>query len=236
MNRRGLLGALVIPVLGGGCTPPGSEAPRTAIPPAGAITAGAAYPAIGARWKVRVAERSLFHHTSEDRDIAAAPIEFNGQKGYGLTDGSATRVLDPATFNNMGSVSGGRVASVYTPEVGPFFWPLWVGKSWTTRYSYVDFVYGQAWAAAKAEFRVAAIEDVTIPAGTFQTFRIVSKTGIGTSSSSGRRGNWVPGIESSDVHWYAPGVKTVVKIAIDRSGSNYLGAGQTTSELLSLPA
>jgi hypothetical protein len=67
---------------------------------------------------------------------------------------------------------------------------------------------------------VAAYEDVTVPAGTFKAFRI-EIGGAGTATHS--------------TFWYAPVAKAVVKNSFQKSGSYYLGAGQTTTELLTTP-
>ena len=88
---------------------------------------------------------------------------------------------------------------------------------------------------AKSQIRVAAFEDVTVPAGTFKAFRIEYKGGIGSSTSGGRREQSLSGIESNDTYWYAPGVKIVVKSIIERLGSHYRGVGRTITELLALP-
>ena len=232
MKRRRLLKVLLIPMLAAGCTPPAGQSPQ---PSVGAEAVNAAYPAIGARWRVRVTEREFFRETVEDRDITATAVDFLGRRGYGMMSPTITIVRDPATFNVIGTVQGGKAATTYTPEAGPFSWPLWVGKSWEATYSFTDFVYGRVWPVAKSRARVAAIEDITVPAGTFKAFRIEYSGGIGTESVPTRRNPGNAGIESNDVYWYAPGAKIVVKSVVERLGSHYRGAGRTTSELLSPP-
>jgi hypothetical protein len=68
---------------------------------------------------------------------------------------------------------------------------------------------------------VAAYEDVTVPAGTFKAFRI-DQTPIANESIN----SWT---------WYSPQVKLIVKRITERTPHHYLGAGRTTTELLSLP-
>ena len=237
MQRRRLLQALVIPMLPGGCTAPLGPAPQMVQPPGGAVMAGAAYPPIGAKWKVRVTEASLFHRAADDRDVTATPVDFNGRRGYGLASPTATRVLDPASFNPIGMLEAGKVAVIDSPDTALFSWPLWVGKSWEATNTHADLLYGETWPPAGSETWVAALEDITVPAGTFKAFRIEYQGGIGSSvydtwrSPGGR-----PGFESRDTYWYAPGPKMIVKSEVVRLASNYQWAGRTTTELLRMPS
>jgi hypothetical protein len=235
MNRRRLLHALFIPILAGGCTAPGGQPPETMRPPVGAITAAAAYPPIGAKWNVRVTEGTVFHSTVEDREITAASVMLDGRRGYGLVSPAITSVLDPATFNPIGTIEGGKVAVTDIPDTGLFSWPLWVGKSWGATYSHADRLYGAAWPPAKSQARVTAFEDVTVPAGTFKAFRIEYQGGIGSEALSGFRNPGPPGFGTRETHWYAPDPKMIVKSEIVRLGTNYRWAGWTTTELLSPP-
>ncbi len=232
MQRRHLLQSLVLPAIAGGCVPPMAPPQR---PPPGGLTADAAYPPVGARWRVRVAERVLFQESATDQAVTASAIDFKGRPGYGLASPTVTKVLDPATFNTFGTIEGGRVAKIFDIEAGPFSWPLWVGKSWSATYSYTDLVYGRFWGDARSEAYVVALENVAVPAGTFQAFRIEYRGGLGTDSSGSRHTPGLPGIESHDTYWYAPAARLVVKSVVERIGTNYRGAGRTTTELLGMP-
>ncbi len=68
-------------------------------------------------------------------------------------------------------------------------------------------------------WKVAAYEDVTVPAGTFKAFRMEGSN------------PW-----AKITQWYAPEEKLVVKHVLERFGSNYLGSGKETTELLEYPA
>ncbi len=232
MKRRDLLVALVTPTIAGGCVQPVAPVLR---PPPGGPTADAMYPPIGARWKLRTTERELLRETVVDRDFTAVPADLNGVRGYGLASPGRVRVLNAATFNTIGSTENGRVATVASPEVGPFSWPLWVGKSWDTTYTFTDFIYGQHWPVARSHATITAFENVTVPAGTFSAFRIEQETGIGSESSGGFRTQGVPGIGAWETWWYAPGPKIIVKNMIVRRGSNYRGGARITSDLLTVP-
>jgi len=235
MRRRSLLQALVIPMLSEGCAAPGGAPPRAVQPTAGTLQVGAAYPPIGARWQVRVTETGLFHRSVDDRDITATPVDFEGRRGYGLASVTATRVLDPATFNPIGTLRDGKVVVVDTPAKSLFSWPLWVGKSWDAANAHADRSYGESWPPSKSQTRVAGIETVTVPAGTFEAFRIEYHGGMDSAFQGGRKNPGRPGFESSGTYWYAPVPKLIVKSDSLRLAENYRWAGRTTSELLSTP-
>jgi hypothetical protein len=233
MRRRVMLQALSL--LAGGCAAPGGEV--VSQPAAGSITAGAAYPPVGARWKVRVTEAGFFHKTVNDRDVIATSVDFNGRRGYGLASLTTTKVLDPATFNPIGLLKDGKVVVVDVPNSGRFSWPLWVGKAWSATTSHTDFSYGESWPSTESDAWVAAFEDVAVPAGTFKAFRIEYQGGIGSSVPD----SWLNGVgrlgfESNDIYWYAPGPKVIVKSEVVRLSRNYQWPGRTTVELLSVPA
>ena len=187
--------------------------------------------------------------TVEDRYVAAtqvilpvAPIPggtSQGGPGLGLDSGGGrVTVLDLATFNVMGTLEGNRVLTVNTPAAGPFSGPLWVGKAWRTLYDHTDFDYGRVWNAAEYHARVAAFEAVTVPAGTFNAFRIEGRGGVGTSvlgSSMSLLSGSSPGIETDETWWYAPDARIAVKSVIQRLGTHYRGVGRTTTELLERP-
>ena len=182
MQRYGLLLAVLISALAGGCTSPADEPPPLDLPPAGAATADAAYPPPGATWTERVTTSGLFHATVEDRAVTVTNVDFNGRPRYGLVGPSTTVVLDPATYNQVATIEGGTVVTTDLPNSGRFSWPLWVGKSWVATVNHTDRQYGAAWGPARSAGRVVAFEDVTVPAGTFKAFRIEYDGAIGSLS------------------------------------------------------
>jgi len=234
MRRRDFLQASAM--LAAGCAPPGGPPPAPSGPPGGAITATAGYPPIGAKWKVRMTRTGLFHSSVDESEITAATLNFNGRPGYGLVGPSATIVLEPATFNRTGMLENGRIALTDSPDNGVFSWPLWVGKEWQGTSVHADSNRGEIWPSAEFNARVAAIENVTVPAGTFMAFRVEYEGGIGSSVPD----NWRdpvgrPGFETREIHWYAPAPKLTVRSDIERLNSHWRGAGRTTTELLGVP-
>jgi hypothetical protein len=96
-----------------------------------------------------------------------------------------------------------------------------VGKSWTTTFNFSDAERNFHVGPVVRYTKVAAYEDVSVPAGTFKAFRIEQTPGM----------NEAVNITS----WYAPDAKMVVRTIFQRTSDHYLGSGQTTTELLTLP-
>jgi hypothetical protein len=86
----------------------------------------------------------------------------------------------------------GRVGARMTPPQPLFAWPLEAGRTWTHRGTFED-------RSGKTDFNdlfsVEATEVVEVPAGRFNTFKIVRQTD--------RR--------DSDQYWYAPDIRFYVK-------------------------
>jgi hypothetical protein len=98
-------------------------------------------------------------------------------------------------------------------ETGPFFntksrtawmqWPLEVGKTWTFE---GEFNPNNALALLRQQAKVVSLEEVTVPAGTFQAYKVqfVGTANAGSSS-------W----DRNETFWYAPAVRALVKATVD---------------------
>lgn len=95
--------------------------------------------------------------------------------------------------------------------------PLEVGRSWRSSFSTVT----DHRTRTELETVVRAFEKVTVPAGTFDAFRVESR-GTWRNDTTGRSGG------VSIVNWYAPVARTVVKTDYDD------GKHPTTTELVEL--
>jgi hypothetical protein len=101
-----------------------------------------------------------------------------------------------------------------------YAWPLEVGRRWTATYAAEDPTRKQKWDRVQEHWAVTAYEDVTVPAGTFKTFRLESTPGEG----SGVR----------KILWYAPEINLFVKRQSERGPRHFLGPGQDSFELVEL--
>lgn len=98
---------------------------------------------------------------------------------------------------------GGVIETRHLPAESRYAWPMTPGKAWETRYTQENPRERRTTEAAKA-CRVAGEEDITVPAGTFRTLKVVCR--------SQRTG----GI--TDEVWYSPQVMNWVR---ERSHFSY---------------
>ena len=194
-------------------------APSTTAPPAGAPTAEAAAPPIGASWKIRTTNE--LNNSSQDITLTAVAVTYNGKPAYGVSNGTVVRVFTLDTFNQMATLREGKEEEVMSPDSGGSSWPFWLGKTWTATSSYSDVVRGRTFNGVKYNYTISSFENVTVPAGTFQAYRIDYSPSIPGGSFGSR--------------WYAPSTKTTVRSTNERGAGHYLGAGKTLTELLTVP-
>lgn len=192
-----------------------SEPP--AEPPPGAVKADLGFPAPGTKWVARIVPQSGATVTITYTVLGEGTYE--GKPVYRVSGGIDTLVYDKATGNTVAILRMGKEASAYSPHAGPFSWPLYVGKSWTASYTYHDSTRGMAVGPVKEEYRVAAYEDVVVPAGTWKAFRIESEAG----------GN------SFSTIWYAPEIKLIVKRVNETTIGHPLGATKSVYEIIEYP-
>lgn len=94
-------------------------------------------------------------------------------------------------------------------------WPLYVGKSWSVSCTVHDRTDSTGGSSSignltrHSDYRVAALENLTVPAGTYLAYRIE----INATVDSGGRGQ-----TTLTTSWYAPKMCTIIQ-NIDRVGS-----------------
>lgn len=112
-----------------------------------------------------------------------------------------------------------------TPAFPGYQWPLSVGETWQRAFEYV--VSGGRQYRATLTSQVTGPERVTVPAGTFDTYKITRKLDYqgfnGTNSWAG---------SESIVSWYAPQVKSFVRSETTDYGT-YGAADTAIRELMS---
>jgi len=112
--------------------------------------------------------------------------------------------------------SGGNQLTTYTVfEPGSFRWPLEVGKSWTSVYQHRDNLRNLRFNHISATRRVAAEEELTLPAGRYKTLRLEGEN----------NGN-------KFTHWYAPSQRLVIKEINERKPNHPAGPGRTVTEVV----
>jgi hypothetical protein len=141
--------------------------------------------------------------------VTSAPT--GGSTTLNVNNGRALMVLD----QNANVVSAGSES--YEPSDGKLQFPLSVGKSWSGTYIYKN---GTWEAHAERHAKVVGIEQITTPAGTFDTFRIEQSVGW-----TGEFGNKGAG-HISETDWYAPAVGRIIKMDYQSRTAN--SAARTT--------
>jgi hypothetical protein len=117
--------------------------------------------------------------------------------------------------NWLGIVSGDKPLITWEPGLS-WDWPLEVGKSWTRNYRVTIHATKQTIPFQTTQ-KVEAYEDVTVPAGTFKTFKI---------STSDTLGN-------ENVQWFSPELEIFVKQINTRTAKNAAGPGKRELEVVS---
>jgi len=132
------------------------------------------------------------------------------------TRGGAHSYFD-AERRIVASARDGKPIQTYHPFEALYDWPLFGGKSWPSEFQVKNYDRNQT-LDAKYVFTVEAFEEVTVPAGTFKTFRI-------------RRTS--PDDRDRYVVWYEPKLGLEVKRDWERYATHPWGVGTHQMEMLS---
>lgn len=124
---------------------------------------------------------------------------------------------DPASFDVLAYLRpDGKPYSAFEPPLG-YRWPLEVGKTWTSSHEVTNFVAGTK-VKVTIQWKVAAYGAVTVPAGTFQAWKL----------------EWTDSLGEAETRWVAPdqGLGTLMR-DVSRPPTHPMGAGVLHAELLS---
>lgn len=96
------------------------------------------------------------------------------------------------------------ISAQYDPSLKTLSFPLQVGKKWNATADKMLFANGKHGKfVLKGE--VVALEKITVPAGTFDVYKVVLTLDATTTDENANIGNTI------ETHWYAPAVKNDVK-------------------------
>ena len=131
-------------------------------------------------------------------------------------------VLEPKTYAVIATLDrAGKPVISFDPPVN-YQWPLEVGKTWTSKHVRTVQASGQSM-PMEISWKVESWGDVTVPAGTFKAYKVVTTNNLG----------------EAETRWTSPkdGV-SIVKRSVVRPATHPQGAGVLDAELLShiLPA
>ena len=199
------------------------EAPVTEAPPVYAV---------GSSWTYdHTVNGETQRHTNtivEKRDIHGRMVDVqqksppNRDPGSPC-DGAGGDMFDSVTHNWIGCHKDGEFLASTTPNNGTYEWPLEVGKSWRSNYTWTDNALHPDWSGPSWErWTVVAWEEVTVPAGTFMAYKVVR---TGTS--------WETTSEDVNIIWYAPEFGGGIKGIFARGSKDGYGKAEHMWEMVS---
>lgn len=119
-------------------------------------------------------------------------------------------------WNTIDTTSGDTVTFSNDPHFVLYAFPLEVGKEWSGKWGMKStrFTYPTSWTAT---IKVVGTETVTVPAGTFETFKLVFRGHYNRASGDAYPVNGV----REETLWYSPVVKRAVKGEWTERGGSY---------------
>jgi hypothetical protein len=203
--QRGLIAVgAALTLLGSGC---GLMAPKSErYPP----------PQAGTTWTTMVRDSGSYGSGSAQLTGRFLPDRmWQGKEVHAFEFGGLTTLMTQSDANFIVQLKGETPTLTWDPPVG-WLWPLEVGKTWTRKSTLtihaakraVDYEYTQT---------VEAYEDVTVPAGTYKTFRVKTTSTLG----------------DENVVWWSPDLGLFIRSRLARTAKNALGPGTRETELVS---
>ncbi len=177
-------------------------------------------PPVGANWKVQVSSTGSFGTANKvEQQVSMRDVVVEGKPYHRFDAGGGATLLNDSVGLFMVLGPGDRPLMRYDPPLGYQF-PLEVGKTWTQDIALT--VGGTTKTPMKAQWKVEAYEDVTVPAGTFKAWRVSFTDNFGFKQTT----------------WSLPEtVGTYAKRVNERPATHPQGgAGTQVIELLTLPA
>ena len=120
---------------------------------------------------------------------------------YVLDTGGGPLLKRDLDLGNLGEwAPDGTALRELAPVDARFHWPLWVGKRWSCEF--VDRAPGARPVAMQASYFVEDLDEITVPAGTFQALRVVRTVRlVGTDQY----------LTKTQITWYSPDVGTEIR-------------------------
>jgi hypothetical protein len=205
MNRRMwcTYSAVAVLVLAAGCAS-GPRAERYTAMPAGST------------WTTQVRNSGSYNPGPSELQGKVVQVTWKGQQHTGFMSGPNTTVAAPTGDWITQLAPDGKPLVTWDPPIG-FDWPLEVGKTWSRSFKMTIHSTNQSFDIA-SNGTVEAYEDVTVPAGTFKTFRVHVTNNFG----------------GDETFWYSPEHGIFVKQVLKRTDKSTFGVGIRETELKSV--
>jgi len=178
---------------------------------------GPNFPKAGSSWVVSYKLGGSFGNSTGTFPVSVVGDQvWNGRPAWVLQSRS-TLYFDPQG-RQLARGNGSTILESWDPYWSGREWPLSVGKSWTSSPKLTNHSNGQT-SAVKFTHTVQSAEEVTTPAGTFDTLKIVHESEF-----------------NRETEWWSPKLGVVVKKRTDRKSGNRLGVGVIDEEVVSYTA
>ena len=193
---------LAMALVSGGCAMMEPKAERYVAPP------------MGTTWVNAV--RNTGSYGSGSIQVPGRRGERMWQGSQAVTfDGAAGTIFARPDGSWLGIYKGDTPVMTWDPPL-TWQWPLEVGKTWT-REQRVTIHTAKRTIPYRVTQKVEAYEDVTVPAGTFKTFKISTVNSLG----------------DDNLLWFSPELGIFVKQSNKRTAKHAQGPGTQSSELMS---
>lgn len=173
-------------------------------------------PVAGTTWTTMVRDTGSYGSGSTQLTGRFLPDRmWEGKAVHAFEFGGLTTLMSQGEANFIVQLKGETPTLTWNPPAG-WMWPLEVGKTWTRKSTLtihaakrsVGYEYTQA---------VEAHEEITVPAGTYKTFRVKTTSTLG----------------DDNVQWWSPDLGLFVKSKLTRTGKSAQGPGTRETELVS---
>lgn len=171
-------------------------------PPPGASTAPMVHPPTGTRWVMKSTVHNERTSTTQVHAVTRTVLRdgsYQGKPVYRISNGPGVDLYDQATGSWLAQLDrNAQELESHEPHSGDFSSPLWVGKEWVARFTRHQRKTGTVYHNSTLVWTVKALEELTVPAGTFKVYRVEA---------------WPEERQfvKKWTRWYAPELKIVVK-------------------------
>jgi len=172
-------------------------------------------PADGSSYVIQRSDGGSYGTTNGQVPIKVGRRMMQGSEMVTFQGPAGPAVVALPSGNWVGMFAGDKPIMTWNPPIG-WEWPIEVGKSWTKRYESTNHATKRTIPYESTQ-KVEAREDVTVPAGTFKTYRISTRTTLG----------------DENVVWFSPDLGIWVKAQMRRTAQHPAGPGTRDDVLFS---
>lgn len=165
-------------------------------------------PPPGLSWVQQMQDSGSFGAGQRELEVRTVEASWEGRKFIGMQSAAGTTLLTETGewFGLLGV--DGKLTVRWEPPIS-YDWPLEAGKNSVKQYQ-VKLPGSEQLVPMEYRMVVEGMEEVTVPAGTFRTFRIRTSDSLGNAA----------------VEWYSPDLKVWVKRSMERTDKHAAGPGR----------